>query len=177
MGEASGLDRFFERAFSVALWIGILATGFVLIAVLFAMLRGATGSLAEFRFRRRKVKAKEREKKESKDRKVSAQVLRKFGDPFSGPTRLEDGDELVRYLWKATLAWCAEFGTPCEAGQTPFEFLAREPEALKGFEDEARYLAGMLNFSEFSGQPLTDSIRPRLLDYWKALQDHTRGFA
>ncbi len=175
-GEASALDRFFLRAFTVAIWIGAVAAGFVLIALAISLLKGASGSLAEFRFRRRKSKRKEMATA-PRDRTIPAAALRRFGDPFSGPTRLEDGDELVRYLWKATLAWCAEFGTPCESGQTPSEFLSLEPEALRGFEEQARYLAGMLNFSEFSGQPVGESARPRLHEYWKLLQAHVKGRA
>lgn len=175
-GEVSGIDRFFEGAMTVAIWVGAIAAGVVLIALVVAFLRGAAGSLAEFRFRRRKEKEKKKPGKE-KDRTAPARALRRFGDPFSGPARLEDGDELIRYLWKATLAWCAEYGTPCEAGQTPSEFVAQKPEALRGFEEQARFLAGLVNFSEFSGQPVPESVRPRLHDYWKALQEHARSAA
>lgn len=175
-GEAAGIDRFFETALTVALWIGVAAAAVVLIALLIALLRGAAGSLAEFRFRRRRVREKKKAEK-PRDREATARALRRFGDPFSGPTRLEDGDELIRYLWKATLAWCAEYGTPCEAGQTPSEFVSREPEALKGFEEQARFLAGLVNFSEFSGQPVPESVKPKLRAYWKALQEHARSAA
>ena len=68
------------------------------------------------------------------------------------------------------LDFCAEFGTPCRADQTPLEFADSEPEALGGFEDSARYIADLLTFSEFSGQPIGEDERPRLRIFWSDLQ-------
>lgn len=173
-GEVSGLDRFFERAFAVTIWIGAGAAAIVLLAVLLALLRGAAGGLAELRFRKRKAREKAKPERAKGERAPAEAALRRFADPFAGPSRLEDGDELIRYLWRATLAWCAAFGTPCGPGQTPSEFLASEPGALKGFEEPARFLAGLVNFSEFSGERVPDATRPKLQEYWMALQRHAR---
>lgn len=175
-GLNSDLDRFFDRVFSFTIGVGIVAAGIVLLAVLFALLRGAAGSLALFRFRRRKIREKQKPANTKEVGRAAEAALLRFGDPFAGPSRLEDGDELIRYLWRATLSWCAAFGSPCEPGQTPSEFLAREPAALKGFEEQALYLAGLVNFSEFSGRPVPESTRPRLHEYWAALQRHARAF-
>jgi len=128
------------------------------------------------RWRRKKKVDREQKRKEIIKRLLehpAALHFCRFLDPFAGGTR-RDGDALVRYLWEAMLAYCADYGTPCPVYKTPFEFVEEKPDALEGFEDNAEYIARMFTFSEYSGEKVSDDEIPRLKKFWSELRQHAQ---
>ena len=85
---------------------------------------------------------------------------------------MRDGNEVVRYLWEAMVAYCNDSGVPCPPESTPAEFVQSRPDALEGFEDSADFIADLFTFSEFSGQPISDTCFPGLRQFWTDLQRH-----
>lgn len=170
--EVSG--KVFDLLIKILLVIMILA-GLVVLYIVVTSLVGSLGY--EYRSWRDK-KAKRRVKpvlkrKKKRRRKKFAPALERFGkmpDPFSGTQR--SGDALVRYLWEAFLAFCTDYGNPCEADKTPLEFVSGKPEAIEGFEDSALYIADLFSFSEYSGEKVPDGEIPKLKKFWSDLQKH-----
>ena len=107
----------------------------------------------------------------------AGQRFETFSDPFENPACLADRAALIRYLWEATLAWCADAGSPCSADQTPLEFVDTAPPALKGFELSARAMARRFTFSEFSREPVADATLPELQQFWCDLQRGAHQFS
>jgi hypothetical protein len=165
---AGKLFDVFLRLLFVLLGVAVLAALYALVAF------GASGLREGWRGLRLTLKPRTSKKRRVADRErreaPAGAHFAAFANPFLGASELRDGDALVRYLWAATLALCADHGVPCPPGATPREFVAGRPEPLAGLEDQAHWLADLLCFSEFSGQPISTSERPRLQSYWQDLQ-------
>jgi len=99
----------------------------------------------------------------------------RFANPFTRGYDPGDGNALVRYLWQATLAYCADAGAPCPPDLTPLEFVEQNPAPLAGFERNAMFIADLVSYSEFSGQPIPAETLPRLREYWSALARHAHA--
>jgi len=128
------------------------------------------------RWRRKKKVDKEQKRKEVIKRLLehpAASHFCRLVDPFAAGT-WRDGDALVRYLWEAMLAYCTDYGTPCPAYKTPFEFVEEKPDALEGFEDNADYIARMFTYSEYSGEKISNDEIPQLKKFWSALRQHAQ---
>ncbi len=114
-------------------------------------------------------------RKRKKPPKRAAAALARFGrftNPFDGAYGPRDGDALVRYLWEATVAFCADAGAACPPDQTPREFVDSAPEPLVGFEPQARFISDMISYSEFSGQSVSEERFPELQRFWNELKRH-----
>ncbi|MBN1899709.1 DUF4129 domain-containing protein [Candidatus Sumerlaeota bacterium] len=165
-------------ALIVVLYILLILGGIVVLYIVVYSLGGSIGEKKQgIREKRAGEKALEKKKKPKKPKfKGKKPILvhfRRFVDPFARGDA-GDGNALVRYMWEALLAFCADFGAPCEADVTPFEFVESKPEALEGFEDDAQYMARLFTFSEFSGEPVPSDELPRLQKFWAALQNHVK---
>ena len=80
---------------------------------------------------------------------------------------------MVRYVWQATLAFCADFGTPCPPEQTPIEFVEAKPAAFDKFEDHARFIAQTFHLQRILRPgPSPDSDLLELRMYWDNLKAH-----
>lgn len=165
----------FDAVLKIFLVLGAIAGLVAVYAVVAMFWKGLSEGLGSVRWMRRQEPKKRRwwkpGKKKPEDALAPAQFLR-FTDPFFGTSAERDGNALVRYLWEATLAFCADAGAPCLPDRTPLEFVASRPAALQGFEEPAHYIAGMFTFSEFSDRPVPDSAIPELKQYWSELQAH-----
>ena len=60
---------------------------------------------------------------------------------------------------------------------TPREFVRSRPEPLEGFEESANFIAELLSYSEFSGEPVPDSKIPELKEFWTDLTRRAREAA
>lgn len=172
-----GFGKIFD-ALIVGLYIILIISGLVVAYILLYSLGGGINERIEsIREKKAREKPKERKKKRKKPKIKGEKPLlvrfRRFADPFAGGAQGE-GNALVRYLWEALLAFCADFGTPCEADVTPFEFVESKPLSLEGFEDNAQYIAGLFIFSEFSGEAVSPEELPKLQKFWSALQSHVK---
>jgi hypothetical protein len=157
----------FLRLLFILLVIGMLLAFYAL--VMFGV--GSLGrGLEGFRRAAARRKPRRRRDKQEEAEQPGGRSFSKFTDPFYGAGALTDGDALVRYLWIATLAFCADRGAACPPDATPREFVDAGPEPLSGMLDQARWLADLFCFSEFSGQRIDTASRSRLKEYWTALQ-------
>jgi len=175
---AAAANETFGAVFSAVIKIIFVITAAAVLAMFFLMITSAWGGT------RRVFLKKQRQKKEDKGarRKEAAKKLkerpaasrfRQFADPFAAAAR-RDGDALVRYMWEAMLAWCYDYGSPCPADKTPFEFVKSKPDALDGFEEHALYIARLFTFSEYSGEKVGDEEIPSLKKFWTSLCALTR---
>jgi hypothetical protein len=158
----------------ILLVIGALVVLYIILYSFWSSIGEKIEGMRERRAREKpKAKKKKRRKPKVKGEKPILVRFRKFADPFAQSGQ-GDGNALVRYLWEALLAFCADYGTPCEADVTPFEFVESKPDALEGFDDNARYIAGLFIFSEFSGDKVSSEDLPGLQKFWAALQSHVK---
>lgn len=165
----------FQKVFKVVM-VGILAVGAIgvvvaIIAVIAAIWKGLAEGIAGAR-RLREKKAKASGKRKAKPDAVALARFARFANPFAGGGAGRDGNAMVRYLWEAMLAFCADAGSPCAPDQTPHEFVEGKPDPLRGFENSARMIADLFIFSEFSGQPLPATEMPKLQKFWAELERH-----
>lgn len=169
------LNRIFEFILKVVYVLGAIAALVVLWLVAKAMWDGFSGGLAGWkRMREPKAPRKAREQKKPSRPPLAVARFRTMEDPFEQQGAQSDGNALVRYLWEAMLAYCADAGSACQPEQTPLEFLGASPPPLAGFEVQARYIADMFLFSEYSGAPIPESELPGLRRFWSDLQSHAR---
>lgn len=177
MAAKEGFGKLFDALIAglyILLIIGGLVVAYIIIFSLWGNIGEKIEGIREKRAREKpKAKKKKRKKPKIKGGKPILVRFRRFVDPFGGGAQGE-GNALVRYLWEALLAFCADFGTPCEADITPFEFVESKPNALEGFEDNAQYIAGLFIFSEFSGDKVSPEELPKLRKFWSALQNHVK---
>ena len=176
---SSAATETFGRIFDMIVklfFVLLIVCGLVVLYIaVVSLLTGLSQSYGSWRKKMAKEKIKLPKKKKRKKPKGEGPLLerfRRFADPFARGQGARDGNALVRYLWEALLAFCADFGTPCNADITPFEFVAAKPAALEGFEENARYISNIFTFSEFSGQPVPGSEFPKLQKFWASLQKH-----
>jgi len=177
-GTNESLRRTFDVLVKVLLVLAAVCGLGVAYAIALAVWRGLSEGFAGFGWVRRMKARDRRRRKRSRDEAEEGVALRRFGkfaNPFAGSTALRDGNELVRYLWEAMMALCAERGSPCAPDQTPYEFVGSRPPALEGFETPARHIADLFVFSEFSNQPIPESAIPGLRQFWSDLQRHARN--
>lgn len=163
----------FNALLKVLFGLAIFAGLVVLYVVVASFVKALSESFGSLRPVRKKSRGFPRRRKRKK-KQPAAQPVRfaGFRDPFLGDYSPGDGDALVRYLWEAMLAYCADAGAPCPFELTPFEFVEGRPAPLEGFEDQAAAIAELFSFSEFSGRSTPDSAIPRLKEFWADLQRH-----
>jgi len=170
----------FDKIFGAIVLIiyGLLILGGIVVVYILAVsfLSGFSQRWGAMRDKSAKKKIKpllkKRKRKKPKGERPLLERFRRFSDPFRTGTAGKSGNALVRYLWEALLAFCADFGNPCEADKTPFEFVEKKPEALEGFEESALYIADIFTFSEYSGKHVSPEEIPRLKKFWADLQRH-----
>lgn len=169
----------FKKIFDIVLKLIAVfsAVGFVIVVyvLVYTFAKRISEGVMDFRALRLRQGEKGRKRKKSGAEGSALQPTRRFrsfADPFSGSTSRRDGNELVRYLWEAMLAFCEEAGSPCPVDWTPREFVASRPAVLTGFEQPARYLADLFSYSEFSGRPVPETALPELKEFWNKLQQH-----
>lgn len=157
----------------IVMVIGGIAALIVIYILIMSFVRSAREGMAGLVWRRGK-KVKKRRKKKRRPGEPAFEPIRfhKFGDPFLGSHAMSDGDAIVRYLWEAMLAYCADGGAPCAPGQTPREFVESGAEPLDGFEAPARFIADIFTFSEYSSQPIPETMFPELKRFWSDLARH-----
>lgn len=170
--STQGVSIVFQAILKFFLVLGIMGGVVVTLVLMFAVWLTITNSRSGARWRKREKSAKK--KRSPGD---NPEGFRNYKNPFGATGGIRDGDELVRYLWEAMLAFCQDFGTPCGSDQTPLEFVHSSPDALAGFEPKARFLAELINYSEFSGEPIPESIKPKLEEFWNDLESHIRTAA
>jgi hypothetical protein len=172
--------KIFDMIIKLFFVLLILCGLVVLYIVGVSLTTGLSQSYSSWRNQRAKEKIKPPKKKRKKKPTGEGLILerfRRFADPFARGAGAREGNALVRYLWEAFLAFCEDYGTPCSADVTPFEFVGRKPGALEGFEDHARYIADLFTFSEYSGETVSTSENPRLEKFWASLQKHAQWMA
>lgn len=167
------LRKGFDFLLKVLLVVGVVGALVAAAVVVMALVTGLKGQLGGVRSMLALRRQKSREQREKGRRKATAAetAFASFSDPLAGSATPDD-HELARYLWKATLAWCADAGAPCHPDQTPYEYLDTQPEPLRGFEEEARRLARCFLHVEFSDRPLPEPARDELASYWAKLRAH-----
>lgn len=116
-----------------------------------------------------------REAKKRPPERPARRLFPGFTDPFRDPALAGEPNRLIRHLWEATLAFCHDAGEPCSPDLTPLEFIESAPEALRGFEERARFIARVFTFSEFSSQPVPEASPAELQRVWQDLQRHAAG--
>lgn len=167
-----GIAKFFAKAIPFIIFLALGCALFVLLFVVMVMLKRGLAGAAEWG---RKQSDRRAQRKERRERAVAAApAFSAFGDPFAPGAPARDAAAIVRHMWAATMAWCAQMGAPCPAERTALEYIDGRPDPLTGFEERARFLADWLAFAEFSGQPVPEDLRPELQDYWSALARHVR---
>jgi hypothetical protein len=178
-GVNDGFTKIFTSLLRMILVLTCIGGAFVAYMLLYTfwnrMVEGV-GSLRRLREDGESRKPKRKKKGlEDEVSELAKRRFRSFQNPFLGAADLRDGNALVRYLWEAMLAWCADAGSPCPPAQTPLEYVASHPVALEGFEQPAWFIAGMFSFSEFSGQPIPESALPELKKFWTDLERHAEA--
>lgn len=156
-----------DKIVRVVLIVGGVALLISLCAIIAAIWKGFSEGLAGARRLREKKKGP---KPAGKEAPALLARFGRFSNPFAGGSPARDGNALVRYLWEAMLALCADAGSPCGADQTPFEFVDSKPAPLKGFEKPAQLIADFFTFSEFSGEQLPTEALPKLRQFWEDLE-------
>lgn len=168
--------RLFDGLLRFLMILGAIAGVVVAYVVVMSFYRGLSERVALLRWRR--IRGDENKKPKKKKSRRGEQELparfREFTNPFAAASGKLDGNAVVRYLWSATAALCADCGSPCGPEMTPREFLASRPAGLQGFEDQAEYIARLFSFSEFSGEPVPETELPSLRKFWEDLQAHAR---
>lgn len=147
----------------------------VLYAVVMSFYRGLSEGFGGLVFRRKRKQSKPKRKRKRNEPVPEMIRFKEFSNPFIGTYSMTDGNELVRYLWRALVAFCADAGSPCDPDQTPKEFVESKPAALEGFEQHAEFIAGLFTYSEFSGQPIPEDIVPHLQTFWNEMERHVRN--
>lgn len=164
------ISKFFSMLIPGIIIAALGCALFVLLIVGLVMLRRGLEGVSLWGNKQSAHRAKQ---KQQRERAVAAApAFSAFGDPFAPGAPQRDAASIVRHMWAATLAWCAQMGAPCPPERTALEFIEGNPEPLSGFEQRARFLADWLAFAEFSGQPVPETLRPELQDYWLALTRH-----
>ena len=180
MGAAAANETFseiFSLFLKILMVIFIICGLIVLYILITSFFGGLRNSVRLWRYQKAmkkpddEKKKKPKKKKKKKGKRPLLENFGKYADPFYAGSH-RTGDELVRYLWEAMIAFCQDFGNPCDKDQTPFEFVESEPAALEGFEESAEYIAGQFSFSEYSGEKVPDEEIPRLKKFWRDLQNH-----
>ena len=178
-GVNDGFSKTFNGFLRFILVLTCAAAFFVIYALLCVFwnrLAEGIGSLRRLRGDGEQRKTRRKKKGlEDEVEKLVKRRFRSFQNPFLGAADLRDGNALVRYLWEAMLAWCADAGSPCPPEQTPLEYVSSHPAALAGFEQPAWFIAGLFSFSEFSGQPIPESALPELKKFWTDLERHAEA--
>lgn len=172
------LKKTFDAIVKVLFILAVVCGLVIAYAVGFALWQGLSQGFAASRWARKMKREDRKRRKQEKDEgeaRIEFKQFGKFANPFVGSTALRDGNELVRYLWEAMLALCAERGSPCAPQQTPYEFVGSRPPALEGFEKPAHHIADLFAFSEFSNQRVPESAIPGLRQFWADLQRHARN--
>ncbi len=167
------LGKVMSVVVKVVLVIGGIAALIVIYILLMSFIRSAREGMAGLVWRRgKKVRKRRKKKRRPGEPEFEPVRFRKFADPFLGSHALSDGDAIVRYLWEAMLAYCADGGAPCAPDQTPREFVESGAEPLDGFEAPARFIADIFTFSEYSSQPIPEAMFPELKRFWSDLARH-----
>lgn len=172
--RSTGFRRAFDGFMRVlALLVAIAA----LAAICIVVVHGLRGMGAGLRVRRgnraaKKKPARPRRKRDPGEEEGEGRFAA-LADPFAAGAA--DGDALVRRMWAATLAMCADRGVAPPKGATPREFVQSRPEPLEGMEDRALWLAELLYYSEFSGRAVPDGEKSNLEAYWRQLQGRAAG--
>ncbi|MGI8907715.1 MAG: DUF4129 domain-containing protein [Candidatus Sumerlaeaceae bacterium] len=161
-----GFQKIFDFLLKALGVITIIAGVIVMLVVAMAIWMGISGRAGTLRGLFPKRTRSRKEKTAVKELKKS-QTFSNYPDPAS--VGISSADDLVHYLWEATLARCADAGEPCLPDQTPLEFLRTEPVSLHTIEAEAHTLARWLLHAEYSGEPIPESALPELLNYWRCL--------
>lgn len=163
----------FQGFLKLIFLILILAGAVVLYLIAMAIISGIGSGFGSFSlFRKKKLLNNIKKKREILPPETIAAVIKKYPDPFLSGYKARDGHALVRYMWEAMTDFSGMSGYPWQKSQTPREYVSEEPPPLKGFEDEARFIAEKYIYSEFSGKPFPENEIPRLKEFWINLQDH-----
>lgn len=176
-GANSGLRQLVDGVLKAIFIVAIIAGLVVIYALVMSFWRGISEGFSGVVWKRKQRKPKRPKKRKKGEEGPLPVRFRKFANPFLGPYSMSNGDEIVRYIWQAVVAFCADAGSPCPPEQTPGEFVKSRPEALNGFEEQARFIADLFTFSEYSGRAIPEEIFPELKSFWTALEKHaSRAF-
>ena len=150
--------------------LGICGVIFVYV-VIASFARGLGRRIETARAKKSKKRARvyKKRRKRAVPGEEAPRRFEQFQNPFEGEA-VRRGHALVRYLWEALLAWCADQGDVCPPSRTPLEFVESGPESLTGFEKTSAWLAELFTYCEFSGRDLPDDEAPRLERFWHDLQ-------
>lgn len=169
-----GIGKGFDFVLKTIFFLTVIGGIFAILVTIGAFIKGLSQGIASLQWARRKRRDAEsprRKRKRTKEEKLAA-TFGSFPNPFAAMLSESDGNEVVRRVWEATLAFCADFGTPCPPEQTPLEFVETQPAAFAKFEEPARFIAQLFTYSEFSGQPVSESSMAELRAYWQNLKTH-----
>ena len=179
--ESANANEAMEKVADFIILIIYFVAGICGLVILYILVmsfgKGLINSIEGWRLRRARKKIKpvfRKKKKRKKEEIPSMEKFRKFVDPFAGSSR-RTGNALVKYIWEAFLAFCADAGDPCPAWMTPYEFIESEPDAIEGFEERARFIARLFTFSEFSNDNVSPEDIDRLKEFWSELNRHARA--
>lgn len=100
----------------------------------------------------------------SRDVAISANYRNSMGD--EALSRRLDTRGHVEHAYSALCALAADLGVPRRDGETPLEFIARFPEALRGLRDEAEDLTRLYMVSAYSDLALEERVLDRLRKFW-----------
>ncbi|MCE5229860.1 DUF4129 domain-containing protein [bacterium] len=164
------VPKLFRKLISGIVLLAMACALFVLVVVILVMAKRGFEGVLESQGKRTQRRGKEKEKRERA--RAAAPAFSAFEDPFGSGAPARDASAIVKHMWAATLAWCAQMGAPCPPDRTALEYVADKPEPLTGFEDRAQFLADWFAFAEYSGQPVPDTVLPELQAYWIALSRH-----
>jgi hypothetical protein len=167
-GAQEGVQKVFDLLLKGLGLVAVLAGLVVVVVVIMSIWSGIGARAIKIRqlFPARRRAKKEKDPKTPRKR---SDRFRSFADP-SLAGAMNSADDLVHYLWQATLARCADAGDEYSPEQTPYEFLQTGPAALRNIEDDAQTLARWLLHAEYSGKPVPDSAMPDLMQYWARLK-------
>lgn len=167
-GAQEGVQKIFDFLLKALGVLALIAGVIVAIVVVMAIWGGIGARSVKLRnlFPKRAKEKKEQGPEKSKRR---SEKFGSFPDPATAGVT-GNADDLVHYLWDATLARCADAGEECTPDQTPYEFLRTEPATLQKIQHDAQILAGWLLHAEYSGQPVPSSAVPELMRYWSQLK-------
>ncbi len=176
LGEAT--KESFKEVFDFFLkviFVLLIISGLFILYILFAvMFKGLSGSLFHKNAFTKKEKAGIKKKK--KLEQVLIENRMKYTDPFAVEAYKRDGNALIRYIWETMTSFSSSYGFPCMPDQTPYEFIGAKPPTLKGFENNADFIAKQFVYSEFSGKSLSESEIFILKKFWSDLQNHINCF-
>ena len=125
--------------------------------------------------RRGREKKKRRPVRKAPEEAAAARRFARLGDP-TAVTGADAATEMVRAMWRALIAFCADAGVPRPAHMTPLEFVASRPAPLEGLEPRAEWLARLVSQADCSGEPIPADRIPELEAFWRELRKHAKGW-